>query len=547
MEKKRKKDEKVACTTSQEPETDHHILSKDHQSQVDTEPLTKSTNTDSPSNGNVPSLCHQYPVTFPWPYTPQHGGEQCPLVSRPFVATQSPLPGIISQWPQFPHQVQHGQPPQNYSQSAAPFWLPQQPGYPFSASNAPPTCQPFVAVGATDISGGTSTTNQTQVPNFYYHVGYPYPGFPGSCDSLSWWNQAQAPQPLCTYAFPGGCISSPPASLPSCSATLGQTFEKGIIRPPAKLSKKHQQLWDVQSAENVQLWSAINHLQSEATDYKNCLTRLEAELSSLKAGAEETTAQVSGAVLSAKPSKRGRPKRSVASADAVHSPDKSHRRARGRKSVVCNAQQFDSKSHLFEKVILNKVEDKEKACHLTAAVEQGNNASHVVTHSGGNMEINGTSSTMPAFHYQFQHELPAVQTRGNGSSASLEMKGTDVKANNCRTTYPIYPQNIPWPYNNTSEMERNELNIGPNGLYNSGIVITQGGQIIPGWSFGNEEDASEKQEDAMLGSGKNDNEETMGDESSSGAEKVARTNNEGGFKMDDREGTSNKCLAPPNN
>ncbi|XP_004289381.1 PREDICTED: uncharacterized protein LOC101304044 [Fragaria vesca subsp. vesca] len=546
MEKKRKQDHKVSSTsTSQEPETGHHILSKDDQNQDNAEPLTKSTNIDSPSNGNVPSLSHQYPVTFPWPYTPHHGGEQSPLVSRPFVATQSPLPGALSQWPQFPHQVQYGQPPRTYPQSAAPFWLPQPPGYPLPASNAPSTLQPFVAVGATDVSGGSSTTNQPQVPNFYYHAGYPYPGFPGTCDSSSWWNQAQAPQHLCTYAFPG---SSPPASLPSCSTALGQAVGKGIIRPPAKLSNKHQQLWDAQSAENVQLWSAVNHLQSEVSDYKNRLARLEAELSSLKAVGEETTTQVSEAVLYAKPSKRGRPKRSVASADAVHSPNKPHRRARGRKPpvpAVCSAQQFDSKSHLFEKVILNKVEDKQKALHLAAAVEQGNNASHVVTHSCGNMEINGTSSTMPAVHYQFQQELRGVQTCGNGS-ASSEMKGTDVKANN--TTYPIFPQNIPWPYNNTSEIEGNDPNIGTNGLYNSGIVISQGGQVIPGWSFVNEADTSDRLEDTVLGSGKNDNEEIMGgDESSSGAEKIARINNEGGFNMEDREGTSNNSLAPPNN
>lgn len=68
--------------------------------------------------------------------------------------------------------------------------------------------------------------------------------FTGTCDSSSWWNQAQAqaPQPLCTYAFPG---SSPPASLPSCSTALGQAIGKGTS-PAAKLSNKHQQLWDAQ-------------------------------------------------------------------------------------------------------------------------------------------------------------------------------------------------------------------------------------------------------------------------------------------------------------
>lgn len=277
-------------------------------------------------------------------------------------------------------------------------------------------------------------------------------------------------------------------------------------------------------------------MQSEVTDYKNCVTRLEAELSSLRAAAEETAAQVNGAVLSAPPSKRGRPKKSVASVEAVHSPDVSHRRA--RKPAARKSDQFECKSHLFEKVILNKVEDKEKACRVATAVEQGNNASNVVTPSGGNMEINEINSMMPAFRYQFQQELPGVQTCGNRSTASSEMKGSDDKANTCSTTYPIIPQNILWPYNITSETEGNEPNIGSNGLYNGGSVIRHGGKFIPGWSCVNEEYASEKLEDAVLESGKNENEQTMGDESSSGGDKIAQTNDEGGFNMDDGEGVN---------
>lgn len=246
-------------------------------------------------------------------------------------------------------------------------------------------------------------------------------------------------------------------------------------------------------------------MQSEVTDYKNRVTRLEAELSSLRAAAEETAAQVNGAVLSAPPSKRGRPKKSVASVEAVHSPDVSHHRARGGKPAARKSHHFECKSHLFEKVILNKVEDKEKACHVATAVEQGNNASNVVTPSGGNMEINGINSTMPAFHYQFQQELPGVQTCGNRSTASSEMKGNDVKA-----TYPIIPQNILWPYNITSETEGNEPNIGSSGLYNGGSVIRHGGRVIPGWSCVNEDYVSEKLEDAVLESGKNENEADHG-------------------------------------
>lgn len=82
----------------------------------------------------------------------------------------------------------------------------------------------------------------------------------GPCDPLSWWSQAQA-QPPCTYAFPGGYFSSPPASLSSCSTAIGQIFQKGIIRPPANLSQKHQQLWDAQvrmSTFSLNLYNLIS-------------------------------------------------------------------------------------------------------------------------------------------------------------------------------------------------------------------------------------------------------------------------------------------------
>ncbi|KAH0995966.1 hypothetical protein GBA52_019830 [Prunus armeniaca] len=580
-----KKDHKVACATGQQPEA-NDILSKEDQSQPNVTLFTQSTKTDSPSNGNAPSLNHQYPSTLQWPYTPQHGVEQSPFMPRPFIATQAPLPGVINQWPQFPHlqqnasnhQVPQGLPPTNYSQSAAPLWLPQRAGYTLPGLNAPATFPSFIAFGATDTSwqtpaavgGGTSTTNQAQVPNFCYPVGYPYPGFPGPCDP-SWWGQGQgqAQHPLCTYAFPGGYFTSAPALPPSCTTPLGQSFQKGIIRPPTKLSQKHQQLWDAQSAENVQLWNVINHLQSEIMDYKNSLLRLEVEVSSLKLAAEvpslkpaaeEPTAQVSVAVLSGQPSKRGRPKRSVASVDALPSPGESHRRTRGRKPAACKIHQFEMKQHVFEKVILNKVEDKEKAYHSTAAAEQGNNISNVVAHSGGSLEVNGSNSMMPEFHYQFQQDLPNVQMYGIGHTASSEMKGNDDKGNYLRTNNSITSQqtngtstktnlglhmgaigtaSIGWPSSISSEPDRNKVNIGSQGFYNSGSVIRRGGKIIPGWSFVSEEDASEKLEDAVLGSGKDDNDENMGDDSSSGGEEIARTKDENAHNMDgSREGTS---------
>ncbi|PQQ09513.1 uncharacterized protein Pyn_36194 [Prunus yedoensis var. nudiflora] len=281
-------------------------------------------------------------------------------------------------------------------------------------------------------------------------------------------------------------------------------------------------------------------------DYKNHLVRLEAEVSSLKLAvevpslkpaAEEPTAQVSGAVLSGKPSKRGR-------------------------ELLQLMHYLLLVSLIAElEVILSKVEDKEKAYHSTAAAEQGNNISNVVTHSGGSLvEVNGSNSMMPEFHYQFQQDLPNVQIYGIGHTASSEMKGNDDKGNYLRTNNSVTSQqtngtstktnlalhmgaigtaSIGWPSSISSEPDRNEVNIGSQGFYNSGSVIRRGGKIIPGWSFVSEEDTSEKVEDAVLGSGKDDNDENMGDDSSSGGEEIAQTKDESAHNMDgSREGTS---------
>lgn len=72
--------------------------------------------------------------------------------------------------------------------------------------------------------------------------------FTGPCDPLSWWGQSLQSQPISAYAFPGPCnyFPTPSTVLPSCSTPLGQSFQRGIIRPVAKLSQKHQQLWDAQ-------------------------------------------------------------------------------------------------------------------------------------------------------------------------------------------------------------------------------------------------------------------------------------------------------------
>jgi len=76
------------------------------------------------------------------------------------------------------------------------------------------------------------------------------------------------------------------------------------------------------------------------------------------------------------------------------------------------------------------------------------------------------------------------------------------------------------------------INIGSQGFYNDGNIIRQKGKIIPGWGYVNEEDASEELEDAVVGSAKDEKEEEMEDDASSGAEEIAQKQDEGGYKMD---------------
>lgn len=70
----------------------------------------------------------------------------------------------------------------------------------------------------------------------------------GPLDSSSWFPQGQQLQFPCTYNGLGGYVyaSAVPPSPLSCSASLGQPFQRGIIRPLAKISQKHQQLWEAQ-------------------------------------------------------------------------------------------------------------------------------------------------------------------------------------------------------------------------------------------------------------------------------------------------------------
>ncbi|XP_031275276.1 uncharacterized protein LOC116133723 isoform X2 [Pistacia vera] len=334
-----------------------------------------------------------------------------------------------------------------------PFWMPPRPGCHLSGVNVPAPFQTFTPFGMINaswqapvmIGGETSSSNQPQAPNFCYPVGYPYLSFPGPWDPSSWYAQGQQSQLPCTHISPGGygyASAAPPPS-PGCTASLGQPFQRGIIRPLAKLSQKHQQLWEAQSAENVQLWTVIGQLQSEVADYKSRLMKLEAEVSSLRPAVEEPTALVTRTALSGQASKRGRPRKSTAAVDVLPTPDEHYPRARGRKpAALSKFQSSEPRTLVFEKVNLIKVEDRVKACHSPATTQQENDKkiSNIITTSSDNVEVNGSHLMMPAFNSQVQQENPRIHISGIELNSSSKKENIGDNADDSGADFSVLSQ-----------------------------------------------------------------------------------------------------------
>ncbi|GAY38866.1 hypothetical protein CUMW_040000 [Citrus unshiu] len=98
-----------------------------------------------------------------------------------------------------------------------------------------------------------------------------------------------------------------------------------------------------------------------------------------------------GLLLTGQPAKRGRPRKSAVLVDVLPTPNESCLRAQGRKpAATCKVQSSEARTLTFEKVILNKVEDKEKACHSLAITQQPENdekISNLITKNCGNLEV----------------------------------------------------------------------------------------------------------------------------------------------------------------
>ncbi|KAH9650160.1 hypothetical protein KPL70_026258 [Citrus sinensis] len=295
------------------------------------------------------------------------------------------------------------------------------------------------------------------------------------------------------------------------STLLHLPFQRGIIRPMAKLTQKHQQLWEAQSAENMQLWTIIGQLQSELADYKSRLNKLEAEISSRKPAVEEPVVQVHGTPLTGQPAKRGRPRKSAVLVDVLPTPNESCPRARGRKpAATCKVQSSEARTLTFEKVILNKVEDKEKACHSLAITQQPENdekISNLITKNCGNLEENPRIQILDnADDSKTAFSILSEQDKStNGKGSLVTHTGTTANGSFQNWSSDITPESC-------------GRNVFTQGFCENGSVIRQGEKHIPGWSFIHEDNASEQLEDAVVGSVKDDNDKEMVDDATSGGE-----------------------------
>lgn len=276
----------------------------------------------------------------------------------------------------------------------------------------------------------------------------------------------------------------------------------------------------LQSAENVQLWNVVGHLQSELANYKNRLTKLEADVLSLKPTVIEPAARGSGATLPGeKKTKRGRPKRQIASNGVTPSTGRSLPRARGRKPKLHNAQS-ETKELNCEKHSQKKLEDK-----ADSQKEIDGKTLNVVTDPG---DRNGISISNPIFHNQTLQDSNRVKS-------SSESKFDDIKVGESKTNFSITSHQVKgmetknyatygamtndgkfvWPSNiSTSNCGKDLINISSQSFYNDFNITGHARRLVGGWSFGNE-DVSVSHENVAIESGSNENEQMENDGSSS--------------------------------
>ncbi|KAK7406403.1 hypothetical protein VNO78_08027 [Psophocarpus tetragonolobus] len=523
MEDKRK-DQKPGILSNQEYRTNDEPQSKQENAppNVVVGPTAKISS-PSPSYHNVPNS--NQPPIVQWPYAPQNATEHWLALHFPTQASQHIA---LNQWQQLPY-------PQVYAQSA---------------SFSPTIFQPFADTG---FQGGTSSVTQTLLPNMFYH--YRFPGVPCSWGPSSYMAQLyQMQHPYVVNRFPvAPNFTSTTPKVSDCLASGEHSSQREIWRPPLKHSQKHQQLWEGQKTENGQLWSLINKLQVEVSDYKDRLKKLEEEVSSFKQK-EVPSNEVIGTIPVGitQPKKRGRPNKSLASVDALY---ESHLQAGVKKPALSNrlAQSVSPlgkvKTPIFEKVILKKVENKELTTRSITTMMQRESNVNILNVSKGescNTRINQSNPPMPACQGQVHREYQGIQS-GNGVDVNFgkkkelklverELSQPDEVLNNSDTG--VSGKYIVGNTGNgnvglTSGIVSSEgtakdvLDINRQSFLHNGNFIQQGGNITSGWSLGfaNQEEASE---DAMEGSIKDESEVT-GDDTSSAVEEIGVTKYQGGW------------------
>ncbi|OIV94672.1 hypothetical protein TanjilG_25896 [Lupinus angustifolius] len=510
----------------------HQYQTNEPNNQVQLDVTGPSNKINSPSHENVHSNSNQQqqPPIVQWSHTPQNATQQLMAVSFP---NQVLSHGVFNQWQQFLNQLQV------FAQSISPSCQSQWPGGAnplLGGPNVPPIFQ-------------TLQAHQTPLPNMPYHVAYPFPGFPGPCNHSSCLGQMQQLQHSYAYNSPGAPgFSSATPTMPSCSTSGKQTSESGTIKPTAKLSQKHQQLWEAQSVENVQLRSMVDKLQAEVSDYKDRLVKLEEEVSSLKQDYKnqimklEQVSSLKQIVETPKAAEviqtipagtgqppkrgrgRGRPKR-LASMEESHEPSP---QSRGRKPAL-NPFQLDSNSPIFEKVVLKRVENKDIPNHPTTRIAQQENSGKI---------LNGVSnSAKSTYQGRINQEYQGIKMSGSGAiiccASGVKINFERDKDKDMKMVYSQQSQpskvlgictSVSTKYiGNTSngnhgltsiDSARDVLDAANQSLFHNGSLVEQREKISPGLNSANEEDDSVEMEDAIVGSSKDENEEGMIDDTS---------------------------------
>ncbi|ERN14216.1 hypothetical protein AMTRI_Chr13g90150 [Amborella trichopoda] len=544
MEKKKKKD--TPKSNPQPGTTDSGI--KDDQTQtVGASMIKRTSRTGSPSNDNLNALNqNQFPPVLQWPYTPQPTIEHSTIVKHSPL-TQNPLPYL-----------NHRKPLNlNQAQQASGFW-PPRPEFPsgpgaYFPSAPPPTITESNWQAPTVL--GASSGNEHAAPAYCYHGGYSYPmGFPGPWDPSTWWGQPQTQSP---YVYPPPPHPPPYVYLPpphpmTEGSAVVQPYQRGVIRPPAGLSQKHQRLWEAQSAENVHLWTALRRLETEIASYRVKITKLESMLQSLKpqqdAGIEGSTLQTT---------RKGRTKRSTAPmANTLNSPENIQPRPRGRRPKG----PAEAKEQLNpEKEISHKADDREQAFSPIAQQESEQKIPMILTNGGG-FELNGSNKPIPSLDFQnmvsYQNQVNQ-ETVGNQISAFVTkptsempgkrntdeqkslffMPGQVVKGAESSDHASMSFRGVGngvhgWPQAmmQSENCARNIMDMRSHLFYDHGNALRQGNKVLSGWSCVGEED----QDDAEQSRKEDGDDEEMEDDSSSAVDEMSKPKVEGSLGLDSR-------------